>query len=307
MVEVTVFEPSATLSCLLSEAESICGIPQNPVSPFGDLLVQGDFRRFLVARMGSTGSTWLAKLLNSHPEVYCTHEGVLANAFPRSHYGVEEIVRFVSYFAWNTRHHAYRTVGDVGSVWASHLRFLPFTTALLVRHPARMLHTRMKVLSYDRSFIPSLSANDEKCLRHLWGIEARLLDPEDQIFLLDAVTYLFQLRGACDATMVMRIEDMSSVPYVLQILHGLTGLDYDPASVEALTRTRVNRRAPAASVPEIVRGFTPRQREWYLAILKEPAASLGYDLMGDGTERAPGADPGLGAGRAQEPAPALRK
>jgi hypothetical protein len=32
--------------------------------------LRGTHRRFLVTRMGSSGSTWLAKLLNSHPEVF---------------------------------------------------------------------------------------------------------------------------------------------------------------------------------------------------------------------------------------------
>lgn len=298
------FVPSAALTALVSDGERLCGIPENPVSPFSDLVVQGDFRRFLVARMGSTGSTWLAKLLNSHPEVLCTHEGVLAQAFPRTRYGEEEVVRFVRYFAWSTRHHAYGAVGDVGSVWAGQLRFLPFTSALLVRHPARILHTRLKVLDHDRSFIPSLSAENEACLRHFWGIEPRGLDPVDQVFLLDAITFLFQLSGARHATMVIRIEDMKSVPTVLGVLRGLTGLDYDRASVEVMTRTRVNKRAPAAGVPEIVRGFSPRQREWYLAILKEPAASLGYDLLSDDTESAPASKPGCGD---QEPAEAFSR
>ena len=56
------------------------------------LPVAGSHRRFLVHRLGSTGSTWLAKLLNSHPDVFCYHEGVISKIFPARSYGNEEIL-----------------------------------------------------------------------------------------------------------------------------------------------------------------------------------------------------------------------
>ncbi len=48
--------------------------------------IRGEHHRFLVNRMGSSGSTWLVKLLNSHPDVFCYHEGVLAQIYPHKSY-----------------------------------------------------------------------------------------------------------------------------------------------------------------------------------------------------------------------------
>src|SRR2546430_6937875 len=51
--------------------------------------IRGEHHRFLVNRMGSSGSTWLVKLLNSHPDVFCYHEGVLAQIYPQKSYTSE--------------------------------------------------------------------------------------------------------------------------------------------------------------------------------------------------------------------------
>src|SRR5215831_7852275 len=44
-------------------------IDREIASKLSVLEMTGSHRRFLVARQGSTGSTWLAKLINSHPDV----------------------------------------------------------------------------------------------------------------------------------------------------------------------------------------------------------------------------------------------
>jgi hypothetical protein len=75
-----------------------------------NLKVLGNVNRFVMSRIGSTGSTWLAKLLNAHPDVYCTHEGFLARVYPADHPSHEDILRFIEYFAWDTQHEAYRVL-----------------------------------------------------------------------------------------------------------------------------------------------------------------------------------------------------
>src|ERR1700692_3299627 len=77
-------------------------------------------RRFLVNRMGSTGSTWVAKLLNSHPDVFCSHEGIFAKAFPSYEVDAKQIVTFIQFLAANTTHGAYSALGDIGSSWLGH-------------------------------------------------------------------------------------------------------------------------------------------------------------------------------------------
>src|SRR5437870_615055 len=109
-------------------------------------------RGFVINRIGSTGSTWLAKLLNSHADVYCSHEGFTAHVYLSTECTADDVLKFIEYFAWDTKHGAYKVLGDIGSVWAGHLPHLkPMTRGLLVRHPARLLNTRLAIYPSDQS------------------------------------------------------------------------------------------------------------------------------------------------------------
>lgn len=229
--------------------------------------------------MGSTGSAWLAKLLNSHPDVFCSHEGVAARAYPAHSYDHSDIIRFLGWLAWDTMHGAYTVIGDIGSVWQSHAAALRgFKTAVLMRHPAYLLNTRLTTYPNDQSFTAITSDSD---VRQLWGIDMGACDPLDRVFLHDLFTFACQTWAAERAIRLIRIEDMANTARCLRELKHLTGLDYDPALVERASRQRVNQRARPTTVPEIVANFTPRQREWYRLILHEAAPRLGYDLNRD--------------------------
>jgi hypothetical protein len=244
------------------------------------LKIAGDVRRFMVARMGSTGSTWLAKLLNSHPDVYCSHEGFVSQLYPKNQCTGDDVLRFIEYFAWDTKHYAYEAVGDVGSIWVGHAAFLPgFTTGLLTRHPARILYTRLCTYGEDRSFseIPPESA---VTLRELWGIDLDRYDDMDCIFLHDALTFASQVWVLDKTNLVIRIEDLNDISYCQTTLHALTGLNYQEGLVMSATRKRINQRTGAPlPVSEIVARFTPRQRDWYNLLLADVAPRFGYSLL----------------------------
>jgi hypothetical protein len=253
-----------------------------------NLKVLGNVNRFVISRMGSTGSTWLAKLLNAHPDVYCTHEGFLARVYPADHSSHEDILRFIDYFAWDTKHEAYRVLGDVGSVWPRHFAFLPsFTTAILVRHPARILKTRLAVYPKDQSFSEIPSETRSK-IRQIWGVDIREYDPIDQIFLHDTFTFASQIWAIDKADLLIRIEDMQEAENCHRILRSLTGLDFSHTIVEQATQRRVNQRTPDTnSVSEIVAGFTSRQRDWYKLMLSDIVPYFGYGLLDDPEPCAP--------------------
>jgi hypothetical protein len=249
---------------------------------FSDLVINGDFRRFLVARMGSTGSTWLAKLLDSHPDVSCTHEGVISQVYPRDQFSETDVRHFIRYFAWDTKHSAYRATGDVGSAWSSHLTYLPFTTALLLRHPARVLNTRLRLYPESLSYFPAIPESTKACMRELWDINIDDWDTEDRVFLFDAHTFASQIWAADKIDLLIRIEDMREEGRCHQIVTALTGEEYEPAIVDRAIRNPVNHlTGPVKPVEEIVSGFTPRQREWYKAIVADVAEAFGYDPLAD--------------------------
>lgn len=236
-------------------------------------------QRFVVARMGSTGSAWLAKLLNSHPDVFCSHEGVAARAYPARSYGPVDILRFLDWLAWDTMHGAYAAIGDVGSVWQSHAVALrEFQTAVLMRHPARLLSTRLATYAHDQPFIEIETDAD---VRRVWDIDMSTCEPLDRVFLHDLFIFASQTWVADRGVRLIRIEDMSDTAHCLLELKHLTGVDYDPGLVEQAIRVRVNQRVPPMPIPQIVASFTPQQREWYWLILGEAAPRLGYDLNCD--------------------------
>ncbi|HMH02515.1 MAG TPA: hypothetical protein VK555_13945 [Terriglobales bacterium] len=247
-----------------------------------NLGLNGSHRRFLVNRMGGTGSSWLVKLLNSHPDVFCYHEGVIVRTYPATSYGTDDVVSFIRWLAYDDMKGAYKAVGDVGSAWIGHLISLPkelFTTAILLRHPARILNSRLGIFQTDQSY----TKISEEYLRHIentWGINAAQLSEMDQIFLQDLCNLKTQIDAASSVDTVMQLELMTiDINYCQDVLGKLTGRFYERALVEPMLKSAVNRRTQsAASIQSVLDGFTEQQRSWYRLILQNSISKVGYEL-----------------------------
>ena len=249
--------------------------------------LSGSHRRFLVARLGSTGSSWLAKLLNSHPEVFCEHEGILKKIYPRKDFGPEDITEFILTVAHNTHHNAYKAAGDVGSVSLSHIIQLPeglITKALLIRHPARMLFTKIsnihpKTLS---KFKENLNKPNEtivqEALKKEWGIDDSRFEDMDRIFLRNAYRWVAQLKRAQKFNLIIiKIEDMNEVEYAGDILSKLTGVEYEKSLIGWMANKRENVRAKKfESINDLMKEFHTQQCEWYKLMVYEDAEKIGY-------------------------------
>ena len=244
------------------------------------LTILGNVNRFVVSRMGSTGSGWLAKLLDAHPEVHCTHEGFMAQAYPTDQFNHRDVLRFLEYFAWDSKHEAYQVLGDVGSVLWYHLASLPsFTKGMLVRHPARLLNTRLTVYPSYQKFT-NIPAESQTAIREMWGIHLNQQEPIDQVFLHDAFIFASQAGALKDVDVLIRIEDMSDFEKCQRALKSLTGLEYSRALLDQATQKPVNRRTDARqSIAEMVAGFSARQRDWYTSLLGDIVPYFGYELL----------------------------
>jgi hypothetical protein len=268
-----------TLTSILGELISLTDRNSEDVlrtiaSSLPDLQPRGP--RFVVARMGGTGSSWLAKLLNSHRDVFCSHEGVAARAFPAKQYSSDDIFRFLRWLAWDTMHGAYAATGDVGSVWQSHAAGLDgFRTALLMRHPARLLASRLATFPYDQSFTQIGSEAD---IREIWDIDISRFDPIDRVFVHDLHTFASQVWPLQRGVRIVHIEDLASPERCQEETKYLTGVDYPPDLIERAIRTPINQRSKPIPIRQIVSSFTARQRDWYRCILGDAAPELGYDL-----------------------------
>jgi hypothetical protein len=167
-------------------------------------------RRFVVARMGSTGSAWLAKLLNSHPDVFCSHESVAARAYPARRYDHGDIFRLLRWLAWDKMHGAYTAIGDVGSVWAMHAVGLhEFQTAILLRHPARLLNSRLAHYPDDQSFT---EVGSDAGVREVWDIDMSTCEPLDRVFLHDLFIFASQIWAAERGVRLIRISRICPIP-----------------------------------------------------------------------------------------------
>lgn len=246
----------------------------------------GTFRRFVINRMGATGSTWLAKLLNSHPDVYCSHEGVLAHVYPSQTYGEEAIWHFLEHLAWDDKHNAYKAVGDVGSVWANQVPDLPLTTGLLLRHPARLLQTRLTTYPIDQAFT-AIRSDIGTSICGRWGVDFFAQTPVDQVFLQDLFIFVSQSWLFNEVDVVIRIEDMADTKHCLTVLQALTGMDYDPRLVKASINDRVNRKSgyDQSVVEQVIANFTSQQQKWYHTFLEPEINRFGYSLRDDRATR----------------------
>ena len=243
--------------------------------------IRGEHHRFLVNRMGSSGSTWLVKLLNSHPDVFCYHEGVLAQIYPQKSYTSEHVVNFIRSLAWDDMHGAYKAIGDVGSSWLGHIHAVPrnlFTTGILLRHPARMLNTRLKVFEKDKSFT-KIDPSTLRQTEERWGIKAR--NEMDQIFVQDLFHIVMQIRAVDTVDVVIQLERMNDVEYCCNILQQLTGIHHEPSVVDLFIHNPVNRRTNTVSLQAVLQQFSSEQRAWYNAMLKEDLPRCGYALDSD--------------------------
>jgi hypothetical protein len=268
------------------------------------LQVQCGHRCFVVARMGSTGSTWLAKLLNSHPDVFCSHERVVSHVFPATGFDASDLEHLIELLASDCMHGAYEAAGDVGSVWLGYAVALQgkFTTGLLARHPARVVNTRLTTRGLSFTVI---SPEARSCIEALWGISLDSMDPIDQAFVHDLHTFASQVRGIDRIDCVMRIEDLLDAGHCREALATLTGIEYREDLITGALACRTNTRATRRSVPEIVEAFTPDQRRWYEHILADVAPHFGYDLFSDRTSEPafPASDAGVVSDTVATPGP----
>lgn len=247
------------------------------------LQVSHTHRRFVVARMGTTGSTWLAKLLNSHPDVFCSHEQIVPLTYPAAGFGAPDIERLIEILATNCMHGAYAAAGDVGSVWSGYALALSgkFTTGLLIRHPARLVNRR---LASGTLYLTTIDAKACRAIEALWGISMDAIDPVNQAFIHDLHTFACQVFHLDRIDCLMRIEDLRDAEQCSAALKTLTGIDYPHHLVETALASRINTGPGSLSVPRILDQFTLDQRSWYERILGSVAEQFGYDLYSDTTE-----------------------
>jgi len=259
---------------------------KNPTIPNLDWLaetqINGNHRRFFVCRLGQTGSTWLAKLINSHPEVLCLHEAILFKIHPKFSYSLEDQYDLIRWYCADTQHRAYSALGEIGSLDLNLAIKLPreiFTIGLLLRHPANQLFTRLGTAKEDlRVFeIDEKKLRIEYFLKEKFGIHASKYESEDRLFLRMAWMWKKKLEGSKDVDCILKVEEFNNLDYAQETLLKLTGVHYEPSFLERAIDKKENVRAKKVETPrEAFNQFTPQQQEWYKLMVNELAEEIGY-------------------------------
>lgn len=249
-----------------------------------DTPINGTHRRFFLCRLGQSGSTWFAKLLNSHPDVFCSHERILSKIHPKTAASLDDQYHLIQWYAFDSQHETYQAVGDIGSLDLFLAISLPrdiFRIGMLMRHPINQIHTRMNVIDHDPS---ELKIDDKRLATEFYikrdmGINASKYDPVDRYFLVNTWFWRRQFERAREVDCVIQVEKLNDVEYAQKALLDLTGVEYDEALLERALAKRENARArKVETTQEAFDQLTPQQQEWYRFMVNDLAEEFGYSI-----------------------------
>ena len=232
---------------------------------------------FAVLSWGCAGTTWLAKALNSHPEIFCVHGvnfALRVGSEPRLQFEGVEYAAFVERLA-----RYYPVVGDVHGLNPSDMVPLrkklgaAFACAVLVREPIERLKSRLSFRGLPTRR-PNLDLVDELMER----LELPLADlDEEGRFFVHSANMLNTILREQEHGPVYRMEDVTTSPKVFaELLVHLTGgvIEPDPVWLDWTLRVPAVRVAPTEK-PDL----TDEQWE-LLARVVQPEAWAAYEAVG---------------------------
>lgn len=245
--------------------------------------INGSHRRFFLCRLGQSGSTWFAKLLNSHPDVFCSHERILSKIHPKTAASLEDQHHLIQWFAFDSQHETYRAVGDIGSIDLSLALELPrdkFTIGLLVSHPACQVIAHLQSTNLE-SYDPNQDQNQlqmETEIKNVFGIEAVNFPTADRVFLSICWLWYCILQNIHEVDYTLKLEDLFQIQPAQQALEALTGVKYDPQLIQHSLTGEERSLAGNVESPSIFFDKRPQQRHWYKAMVHPLAEQLGYTI-----------------------------
>jgi hypothetical protein len=207
----------------------------------------GPWHLFAVSSWGFAATTWLAKVLNDHPEIFCVHA---LNVVLRQECEPGLDVKGLDYAGLIGRiASGYRFVGDVHGFSPAEIKLLgetfgdKFSGVVLVREPVDRLRSYLAFWATRPHLRADVASVDELAA-------ARGLDPpadDDARFFIQAANMLNRIGIEQDAGPIYRMEDVTTQAEALASLVAvLTGnkAKPNPAWVTAALATGARRAAP---------------------------------------------------------------
>ncbi len=268
-------------------------------------------QRFHVGSFGRSGTVWLSKLLNAHPEVLCFHEGAIMHHHPSPWWeaGAVETLRWVSAMndlaQWNVGFTCYRSLGDVNSIGGFH-RATPFTNEffrattharlaealgevplfLLMREPIASIESKLRMLEhhrgvylpYARRYLPVVVEGSGLEHTDWWAAVLASDDASLRVMLMLHWRFVAQLR----ALKVFRLEEIGQNPQAAAAAAAeLSGFSTGWEEVAAGARQRENVGAGSGeSTAAILRHWSEAERTAFRELCALEAQRLGYPQEG---------------------------
>lgn len=268
-------------------------------------------QRFHVGSFGRSGTVWLSKLLNAHPEVLCFHEGAIMHHHPSPwlEAGAVETLRWVSSMndlaQWNVGFTCYRSLGDVNSIGGFH-RTTPFTNEfframtharlaealgglplfLLMREPIASIESKLRMLELHRGVYLSYAREYLSVVVEGSGIEntdwwAAILASDDaslRVMLMLHWRFVAQLR----ALKIFRLEEIGQNPQAAAAAAAeISGISIGWDVVAAGARQRENVGAGSGeSAAAILTRWSEAERHAFRELCASEAQRMGYPQEG---------------------------
>lgn len=247
------------------------------LSPLQRRLLQDHLptRLFALVSWGCAATTWIAKVLNSHPDVFCAHAANIS----WMHFGGPNSRRLdgLDYLLLLAEMgNGYIAAGDVHGISRDcipHLRASfgeSFSAAVLVRDPLPRLNSQMALFRRYKDFsVWDLSYTDE--IIRSKGILLPQKDEEHKMFV-HAANMLNAILQEKDLGTVYRMEDLVSSPDVLcclaeELTGGQVSLNIDWAT-HALATGKINRHSLAPQ---------PSPEDWQIDVLRRVVDAGAWD------------------------------
>lgn len=231
-------------------------------------------KTFFVASFGRSGTVWLAKALNAHPDVLAFHEGVMQQIFPRPWHtaGVAETANwFKTLLAMGHTQvgwHAYAALGDLNSfggfhrtepwsneifTWRSRLALLDVVGDrgfLLLRQPLAALESKRVMLEPLLSlYTPVAGTYVQKLVQLnplLQAVARSMSSPQDAVFLMLCLHLRWVLKLPLPAVQLERVS--RSPQELVAFAQQLTGVTYSEEILAARMSVKENESASGAAV-----------------------------------------------------------
>jgi hypothetical protein len=239
---------------------------------------------FAVVSWGCAGTGWIARALDSHPDIYCVHA---ANTFWHVLAGFERLdgISYLRVIA--SQGHAHAAAGDVHGVGRHHIPALRhafdqlFNAAVVVREPIPRLRSQLALFERYEDVEGSKTSWD---LSYIDGVVERCKVglPQDDYrsrFFVHAANMLNAILEEREAGKIYRSEDLTSDPTVLGDFVGEITRGRVCPSIEwlqaAVQIQRVNSHAELTSQRQF--------QEWEIDVIRkvvDPRSWELYEMLG---------------------------